>query len=723
VDTTTFVFGLQPPSQASTRRFKNVSLLWKIAGAVALSLVICLAVMGLSFRGIIVEVEGRMVADGLSMAQQRCDVEVSVLKDMLDDRLRDVASGVTAIGLAVDAYPRGDVASQAFHGMLEQRLAAVADRLSFFCVLDRDRRIVSSYLVDRTAGSLCIKRHQPGDRAVLPAWDAFEVVDRVGATARCALLEHPMLAPLGVANQASVLIRTDRADDVRHEVRGLALVGLHACTVGDRRLVAFGGRLLNNDTDVLGRSGRSTGAHTNALMVTIGPVCVSTTARSSAGRLLVGEQVPLPSSRSGTGADTVWRGTTPLDGRLWVTTWMPIVSSSASPIGHLGAVADVEACVAPRRAAAKHTREVANRHVGVAVVLAVSLALVVGGLVARQVMWPLACLTRATEQVADGNLAVDVTLDGDDELGLLASGFRNMVRNLRALTRRIEDATVSIAEAVELLRHNLGSQAATSAQQSVAINETTATLEELAASSRQIADSALAVVKVAAKTLQSAKRGVDSSQQTIGQMDRIRQSNADDLRSIGDLSARVMRIDEIMTLINTIADQTKLIAFNAAIEAAAAGTAGRRFSIVSEEIRRLAENVQDRATEIRRAIADVQRAADDLVTSRRDGSSVVEEGAEMTGQTSADLQDIHDDSQSVLQESKQISLSTQQQRSATEQTLAAVREISQGVNELATGARRTEDVVERLSVLATDLRNSVERFRLADDTATPEVQS
>jgi len=357
-------------------------------------------------------------------------------------------------------------------------------------------------------------------------------------------------------------------------------------------------------------------------------------------------------------------------------------------------------------------RRLARARVHIALLVAFIVALAIGLIAARALVQPLTMLTRFTDDVARGDLTVELPIDGRDEIGLLANGFRKMLANMRDMVAQIGDATNQMSQAASQLTETLSAHAATSTEQSHSVHQTTATLEELTASSRQIADSSLAVVRVAAKTLESAKRGAESSKATVEHMGKIQEANDRDLQKIAGLSTRVARIDEIMNLINSIADQTKLIAFNAAIEAAAAGDAGRRFSVVSEEIRRLAEGVQARALEIRASIASVQQAAKDLELSRRNGSEVVTAGVQATERTSSNLNAILDDSRSVLADSKQISLATQEQRMATEQTLGAVRDVHRGVTDLAEGAAKTDSVVKRLSSLATKLRESVEHFEI-----------
>ena len=706
MDTTSFVFGPQPPEKASSRWFKNVSLLWKVAGAVALSLAVCLFILWFSSRETFVGVRLHIEKNAQEFCQRGSDVMLGVMHGLLKAHVEEVGRSVQAIEStwkSTQVSPLSDT--------MKEQIQHFSDNLSFLAVLDDQRVPIATYIVSKRGVEKSIHRVS-GSKKKIANTDIFRWARKGQPQTGPIALNSATVASLGLTKQAQI---NGQSRDC------LALVNLRFSSIGTKSYFLFGGYVLNNSREfisevqkVVYNVRRWDVSHEEAneavMSVGLGTTCVV----SSKPQLSpLGSQLPLPRDDiSSANKMALWRGEIKLAKKRFISTLTPIISIKDEEIGFLSVAVDLENFMVPHNRALSELRQEYRSNMGLAILVALAVSLLVGFLAARLIIWPLALLTQFTSEVAAGRLNVNVTLDGHDEIGALASSFRNMVKNLRALTRRIDDATVQLGEAARQLSTNLTAQSATSAQQAVAVKGTTVTLEELAAASRQIADSALAVVKAAAKTLESAKRGRDSSQATIDQMARIQQANEDDLDRIAALGNRIARIDEIMALINTIADQTKLIAFNAAIEAAAAGDAGRRFSVVSEEIRRLAENVLDRALEIRTSISDVQEATEALVASRREGSSIVQDGVEVTEQTSQDLSEILEDTNSVLQDSKQISMSTQQQRAATEQSLGAIKEIEEGVSELVDGTKQTKEVVTRLSSLAQMLRESVERFEL-----------
>ena len=158
-------------------------------------------------------------------------------------------------------------------------------------------------------------------------------------------------------------------------------------------------------------------------------------------------------------------------------------------------------------------------------------------------------------------------------------------------------------------------------------------------------------------------------------MDEHGEYNQNNLRQIVELGKRSKEINKVMEIINNIADQTKLIAFNAAIEASSAGEAGKRFGVVAVEIRRLADNVMESTGEIAGKIEEIQDAVNRLVITSEKGSKRVQNGMDLVAQTVDVMNNILAGAQSTTESSKQISLSTQQQNTASSQVVTPWKEI------------------------------------------------
>ena len=156
------------------------------------------------------------------------------------------------------------------------------------------------------------------------------------------------------------------------------------------------------------------------------------------------------------------------------------------------------------------------------------------------------------------------------------------------------------------------------------VAEITSTMEELSTSSTQIADHSQSVVEVANQTLERSRKGSTAMQLLQSKMQDIRSDSEQSLTEIMALGAKSKQISKVMELINTLAAQTKLIAFNAALEASSAGESGRRFSVVANEIRRLADSVTDSTQEIEGHTEEIQNAINRLVVASEKGASSIE---------------------------------------------------------------------------------------------------
>lgn len=179
-----------------------------------------------------------------------------------------------------------------------------------------------------------------------------------------------------------------------------------------------------------------------------------------------------------------------------------------------------------------------------------------------------------------------------------------------------------------------------------------------------------------------------------------------------ELGRKSKEITKVMEIINNIADQTKLIAFNAALEASSAGEAGKRFGVVAVEIRRLADSVMESTGEIESKITEIQEVVNRLVITSEKGSKEIQEGMELSGQTAALLLDIVNGAQSTTDAAKQISLSTQQQKTAIEQVVIALREMSEGAQETSDSIEQIDTISKNLTELSGNLKELVEKFKL-----------
>jgi methyl-accepting chemotaxis protein len=220
------------------------------------------------------------------------------------------------------------------------------------------------------------------------------------------------------------------------------------------------------------------------------------------------------------------------------------------------------------------------------------------------------------------------------------------------------------------------------------------------------------VVERADKTLENTRQGAGEVETLTVKINDISNGIQSNLGEIVALGRKSKEINKVMEIINNIASQTKLIAFNAALEAAGAGEAGKRFGVVAVEIRRLADSVVESTGEIEGKISEILDAVNRLVMSSEKSSQMIQEGREYAGNTVTMLLDVVDDADETTAAARQISLSTQQQQIAGSQVLAALREIEDGARFTTDSIGEISEISRNLAAMSSDLKGLMGRFQL-----------
>ena len=196
-------------------------------------------------------------------------------------------------------------------------------------------------------------------------------------------------------------------------------------------------------------------------------------------------------------------------------------------------------------------------------------------------------------------------------------------------------------------------------------------------------------------------------------MSEIHQDSENSLDEIVQLGRKSKEISKVMDLINTVADQTKLIAFNAALEASSAGESGKRFSVVASEIRRLADSVTDSTHEIEDRIQEIQDAINRLVITSEKGASSIEMGMQVSLETAQDLNALVQAASKTSSAAQQISLSTRQQKTASSQVVTALRDIANASMYNAQSVRSITDISEDMIRMSDELNQLTSEFTTA----------
>ncbi|MBI5266781.1 MAG: HAMP domain-containing protein [candidate division Zixibacteria bacterium] len=347
-------------------------------------------------------------------------------------------------------------------------------------------------------------------------------------------------------------------------------------------------------------------------------------------------------------------------------------------------------------------------------VIALGVALIIAIIAGNRISRPILDIVgQVSEFTSTLDLGYRVNVNTKNEIGDLAERFNHHIESLERVIANASGMTDKVNGSANDIAASVEEQAAITAEQSASLTEITATMEELSVSSSQIADNANAVASTSKNTLSESERGVVALNRLKEKMDEITADNNKNINEILDLDRKSKEIGKIMGIINDIADQTKMIAFNAAIEASSSGEAGKRFSVVAVEIRRLADNVMESTGEIESKIEEIQKAINRLVIASEKGSKAINDGSQAASGTLDELMRIVDGAKTASESAMQISLSTQQQKTASSQVLTALTEIDQGLHQSSASIRQTSTATISLKSMSDDLKDRLEVFKIS----------
>ncbi|MBQ7159258.1 MAG: hypothetical protein IJS09_07555, partial [Treponema sp.] len=262
---------------------------------------------------------------------------------------------------------------------------------------------------------------------------------------------------------------------------------------------------------------------------------------------------------------------------------------------------------------------------------------------------------------------------------------------------------ISILEEIQNLAVSSKETAVTAQDQSTAVKEIVATMEDNTALSEDISQKIKDVSGIAAKTSDDVSEGVSYIEENVKQLMEIAETNQNTISGIRALGDKIENIWDIVTLINSVADQAKIIAFNAELEASSAGEAGRNFHIVATEIRRLADGIIDGTKEIKDRITEIQKSSDNLILASESGTEKIKEGVENAKNLEARFTNIKGASESTADSAEKITTIIKQQAVASEQMLMTLRQISSGVENFTAATEHISQVSQNLKGIAMGL--------------------
>jgi methyl-accepting chemotaxis protein len=315
------------------------------------------------------------------------------------------------------------------------------------------------------------------------------------------------------------------------------------------------------------------------------------------------------------------------------------------------------------------------------------------------------------QTVANGDLSVSVTIDNRDN-GSILWAMKTMVENLRELISQTVNISAGIASASVQL-HATADQIATGAEEVASQTSTVATAsEEMSSTSTEIAANCSMAAESSRRTSESAINGSAVVQETIQGMGIIAERVKQTATRIDALGTRSEQIGEIIGTIEDIADQTNLLALNAAIEAARAGEQGRGFAVVADEVRALAERTTRATKEIGEMIKAIQSETREAVRSMEEGVKEAEKGAVSSERSGESLKEILELINEVTMQINQIATAAEQQTATTCEITSNIHQVTEVVQQSARGADETSSAAAQLAEQSNQLQTLVTRFRV-----------
>ena len=315
-------------------------------------------------------------------------------------------------------------------------------------------------------------------------------------------------------------------------------------------------------------------------------------------------------------------------------------------------------------------------------------------------------ILKALKDINSGGSASDlqpICLTNFDELGDLAAITNQVVVRFLNIISKINDAVSLLSESAGTLQEDSEENAGATNDQASAVAEIVATMEDSNRLSRHMGELAVKVKEQSGENLDKVSRGIGTLETYLSTMKKLRDSNNRAIDFVFSLNENIKTIMDVSTIIKSIADQVKIIAFNAELEAAAAGDAGKNFEIVASEVRRLADNTVNAATEIREKINFIEKESSRLYSASQETTELIDSGWKLSKETESSFRIIQDTSTITSDSAASISENIQMQISGFEQILLTMKEISSASRNVSQRIKTTADTAKGLESLVSTL--------------------
>jgi methyl-accepting chemotaxis protein len=317
-----------------------------------------------------------------------------------------------------------------------------------------------------------------------------------------------------------------------------------------------------------------------------------------------------------------------------------------------------------------------------------------------------------TSKVAKGNLTEKLSIDGSKEMHQLGVDLNLMTNSLGTITKQITDAAHNMAGTLEEVKQAVDMQSTGATEQAASINEITASLSEIEQSSNQTMEKAKNLGNIAERTREKGETGLQAVEQSIIGMKTVREKVQSIASNILELSRQTQQVGEITQVVSTLAQQSKMLALNASIEAAKAGEAGKGFAVVAAEVKNLAEQSEHSLTQVQKILEDIRHATDKAVMVTEEGTKQVDFGTNLVEQTGEIIRSLSDVIHETSVATQQIEAAVRQEGVGIEQITAGMNEINQVTSTFVSSVGQTTEAMKHLSIITANLKDYIGIYKV-----------
>lgn len=316
-----------------------------------------------------------------------------------------------------------------------------------------------------------------------------------------------------------------------------------------------------------------------------------------------------------------------------------------------------------------------------------------------------------SRKIASGDLTQQITVSTKDEMGELGADLNKMTNSLADIAKQITRSSHDMASTLGEVKQAVDVQSTGATEQASAINEITASLSEIEKSSSQTIEKVKSLGELALRTQENGQRGLEAVEKSIKGMNLVREKMELIAKTILDLSHQTQQVGEITATVNNLAQQSKMLALNASIEAAKAGETGKGFAVVAAEVKNFAEQSEQSTIQVQKILEDIRHTTEKAVMVTEEGTKGVDEGEGVVRKTGEVIRNLSDTIYQTQLATEQIEAAVRQEGVGIEQITAGMSEINQVTASYVAAVKQTNEALNNLVQLTHDLKTFVEVYK------------